>query len=250
MRLLADCGNTAIKLAVCDSGVLVDFRRLRPDVAELSGFFQPHDNAVDELVLLAGSHRNGELVRTWWSAIGRGRRMRVIGADLPLPDLGQYPGCGADRILAGIAGCYQLRKPLVVLDAGTATTFTAWRCDAAGTPRFLGGLILPGARICIAALASQAPALPAVEPLGPAASACQRDTVGAIAAAVGIGYGPMVAACLLKLGRETGIHDTLATGGNLGVIVDSLVIRPQDQRPALVLEGLDLFARGHLAPRE
>ena len=40
----------------------------------------------------------------------------------------------------------------------------------ASRPRFEGGLILPGARACLAGLSAQAPALPLVEPLPPDAT--------------------------------------------------------------------------------
>ena len=134
------------------------------------------------------------------------------------------------------------------VDAGTATTLSAWifhpeEAHLERTVRFAGGLILPGARSCIAGLAAQAPTLPLVEPLGPSASARQFSTTSAIAAAMGIGYGPMVAACLLKLERETGVHDWLATGGNCGLLIDSLVVPRLSYRPTLVLEGLEMLCR-------
>ena len=249
MRLLADCGNSTIKLAVAHEGWVWMSERLSPTEEALDGFFKPHAATVSEAAVLPGALSTATVLDAWWARVAQGRSVRRLGqAGLPLPDLGQYPQCGADRVVAGLVACTQERKSLVVIDAGTATTLSAWifhpeEAHLERTVRFAGGLILPGARSCIAGLAAQAPTLPLVEPLGPSASARQFSTTSAIAAAMGIGYGPMVAACLLKLERETGVHDWLATGGNCGLLIDSLVVPRLSYRPTLVLEGLEMLCR-------
>lgn len=249
MRLLADCGNSTIKLGLSQDGGIWQFERLTPRVEALSEFIKPFDRTITELVLMPGAKLNTALVENWWLTASKGRRVRMVGDEaLPVPDLGQYPNCGVDRVLAGLVGCVQERKSLVVIDAGTATTMSAWRYDGSDPDpltavEFRGGLILPGAASCAIGLAVQAPALPVVEVLGPDAHAMQYDTQGAIGAAIGIGYGPMVAACMLKLERETGIHDHIATGGNCGLIIASSVLPRLSYRPSLVLEGLELLCR-------
>lgn len=247
MRLLADCGNTTIKLALARDAGIWQFARLDPLPERLSAFIQPFERTIEELAVMPGAKANTQVLESWWAKAGRGRPIRLVGdAGLPVPDLGQYPNCGIDRVLSGLAACAQERKPLVVVDAGTATTITAWTWqpelgDPTQAVRFVGGLILPSARTCAAGLAAQAPALPIVEPLGPDAHACQRDTVGSIGAALGIGYGPMVAACLLKLERETAIRTIISTGGNTGLLIDSQVLPRLAYRPSLVLEGLEVL---------
>jgi pantothenate kinase type III len=249
MRLLADCGNSTIKLALAHEGGIWLSERLEPHEGALDAFLAPHAQAVSEVAVVPGARATTAILTTWWSRVGAGRPLRILGeAALPVPDLGQYPGCGADRVMAGLVAGQQERKSLVVIDAGTATTLSAWiyhpeAADALDSVRFGGGLILPGARTLVLALAAQAPSLPAVEPLGPSAHARQFSTSGAISAAIGIGYGPMVAACLLKLERETGIHAWLATGGNCGLLIDSLIVPRLSYRPSLVLEGLEMVCR-------
>jgi pantothenate kinase type III len=249
MRLLADCGNSTIKLGLAQDGGIWQFERLDPRVSALDEFIKPFDRTITELAVMPGAKANTALLENWWRRAGAGRRIRVVGdVSLPVPDVGQYPNCGIDRVLAGLVGCLQERRSLVVIDAGTATTITAWdystaNPDPIGAVHFRGGLILPGARSCAVGLTAQAPALPVAEVLGPDANACQFDTLGAIGAAIGIGYGPMVAACMLKLQRETGIHDHIATGGNCGLIIASSVMPRLSYRPSLVLEGLELLCR-------
>jgi len=247
VRLLADCGNTTLKLGVAAGSNVVAHERLPVGRASLNDFVARHGKEVRELVLLPGNRVHGDLVRAWWADTAPGRRVRVIGDDLVLPDYGQYATCGYDRVLAGAVTCAKEQRSVVVLDAGTATTITAWKwsidpSQVTGAPKFAGGLILPGAQACLDGLSAAAPALPHVSPFGPAATACQRDTVGAMSAAVGIGYGPMVAACLLKLQRETDIHEVVATGGNIALIVESRILPTSAHRPALVLSGMAFLA--------
>ncbi len=249
MRLLADCGNSTIKLALAQDGGLWQFERLDPKRERLDEFIKPFDRTITEIAVMPGAKTNTALVESWWSQVGNERKIRIVGEEkFPVPDLGQYPNCGADRVLAGLVGCAQERRSLVVIDAGTATTITAWefdrnQIDTLASVKFRGGLILPGAQACAIGLSAQAPALPVVDILGPDAHATQYDTHGAIGAAIGIGYGPMVAACMLKLERETGIHDHIATGGNCGLIINSSVLPRLSYRPSLVLEGLELLCK-------
>ena len=218
MILFADCGNTAVKCALGDGRV-----RLLPEPQRLSAWL--NQRSADELVLLPGATRTSDIVRTWWTG-----RLRVIGHDLPLPDRGQYPGMGVDRIVAGLA----VQGAAIVIDAGTATTLTAW--DASG--RCAGGLILAGPYAMIAGLAARAPALPAPEPMAASARAAQRDTNGAIAAAAGIGHPAMVAACVERLQQETGIARIIATGGGADELVRSGRLPQLEQKPWLVLDGM------------
>jgi pantothenate kinase type III len=243
--LLADCGNTSIKLALADGAGLLRHARVAPQAQAFAAFLGAEAGAVSGAVALPGSAAHAQLLARWWESAGGGRPLQRIGADLPLPDLGQYPGCGADRVLAGLAAGLRQRQSLVTVDCGTATTLGAWRVDASlvdaslsRAVRFAGGLILPGARACAAGLNRLAPALPLVEPLGPDAIAAQAETQGSIAAAIGIGYGPMVAACLCKLQRETGIRHAVLTGGGAEDLLRAQVLPRSALHPTLVLAGM------------
>jgi type III pantothenate kinase len=73
---------------------------------------------------------------------------------------------GADRIANAIAGTTLYPgENLVIVDFGTATTF----CAVAKNRDYLGGLIMPGLRISMEALASRAALLRQVEIMRPAA---------------------------------------------------------------------------------
>ncbi|MDG2615215.1 pantothenate kinase [Thermoleptolyngbya sichuanensis XZ-Cy5] len=77
-------------------------------------------------------------------------------ADVPLAKM--YPTFGIDRALTLWGAICSLGAPVLVIDAGTALTFTA--ADRANT--LLGGAILPGLRLQQQALAQDTAALPLV----------------------------------------------------------------------------------------
>ncbi|MDX2232626.1 MAG: pantothenate kinase [Leptolyngbyaceae cyanobacterium bins.349] len=75
--------------------------------------------------------------------------------DVPLP--GMYPTLGIDRALALWGAIATLGRPVLVIDAGTALTFTG-----ADQQRLVGGAILPGLRLQFAALGQKTAMLPAL----------------------------------------------------------------------------------------
>lgn len=213
--IVCECGNTAVK---CQHGG----ERVRLAPAAAADWLAARQAGV--LLLLPTAARTSSLMRAAWG----GRCVIVGSAELPLPDLGQYPGMGLDRIVAGLAA----GPGAIVVDAGTALTLTAWGADG----RCRGGLILPGARALAAGLAAAAPALPEARP-EPGLAACQRTTRGAIAAALGIALPAMAAACLERLRAESGCTRTVITGGDA-----ALLGLAGEERPWLVLEGLAMLA--------
>lgn len=97
---------------------------------------------------------------------------------LPRPDL-----TGPDRLLAAWAAASLHGRPVIVVDLGTATTVDA--VDADGF--FVGGAILPGLGLSVAALAEGTSRLPRVE-LDVPAEAIGTDTASAIQSGIVIGH--------------------------------------------------------------
>ncbi|MHC5068037.1 MAG: type III pantothenate kinase [Planctomycetota bacterium] len=197
MRLYADCGNTAIKLTTgADAPVL----RWQPPAPPPALFA-----AADELVLVASGAAQHQALMAAWA--GRGP-LRELGVDVPLPDCGQYPGLGRDRLCAGQAAVARLGSAAIVIDCGTATTLSAWASDG----HFRGGLILPGAAACLQGLHEAAPGLPLVEPVAEEPAPDQHETRAAIAAAMAIGYPAMIERCCQRLAAATGISACVVAG--------------------------------------
>ncbi len=76
-----------------------------------------------------------------------------------LPLTGLYPTLGIDRALALLGAGETVGYPVLVIDAGTALTFTG----ADAQQRLVGGAILPGLRLQLQSLAGGTAALPATQ---------------------------------------------------------------------------------------
>jgi type III pantothenate kinase len=84
--------------------------------------------------------------------------VRVITLEqIPLP--GTYPTLGVDRALALWGAGVTLSWPVLVIDAGTALTFTGADSDR----QLVGGAILPGLKLQLNSLAQGTAALPKIE---------------------------------------------------------------------------------------
>ncbi|MCL1468184.1 pantothenate kinase [Argonema galeatum] len=84
--------------------------------------------------------------------------VRVISLD-QVPLLGVYSTLGIDRALAVLGAGKTFGWPILVMDAGTAFTFTG--ADGAG--QLVGGAILPGLTLQVKSLAQGTAALPEIE---------------------------------------------------------------------------------------
>ena len=216
--LLVDAGNSYLKLTHCNAeGVLGASRKIHENDIGLSLF---EDHPFKHCVLLPGAERAAHR----WRALCQQNAevsLRIIGEDIPAPDLGQYATCGLDRICAGIGAVALLdadQEGVVVLDCGTATTVSAWAKREGSPPLFKGGLILPGAQSCMSGLCAAAPALPQNLPavLEPErVNALAHGTASAMQQAVTIGYPAMARACLDAVQSAAGFDGVLLTGGGL-----------------------------------
>ena len=178
------------------------------------------------------------------------RQRRVIRDDMPLAIDVDEPGrVGIDRLAAAAAAAL-LKDPdrgAVVVDCGTATTVDI--VSAAGV--FLGGAILPGPELLARALAEGTSRLQEVAALdrgGPPAMP-GRSTQAAIAAGIGWGLrgavSRLVAEAVAALG---GRADVFLTGGSRGIVRD--VLPDAVEVPDLVLHGIALAApRACVRPR-
>lgn len=231
--LVVDCGNTRYKFLQRDTSGCLSLSQPSSDPSEVVRAASSESGVL----LAAGAPRRLETLVTCaydhgWS----GAQVVIIGDGLPLPDMGQYAGCGVDRCCAGLAAARD--SSVIVCDFGTATTITAW----AQGPVFTGGLILPGYAACSSGLHYAAPALPnlALESakLGDV-NPLAHDTRSALQAGMAIGYPGMVAACLQEVQQASGIEQVVASGGGLSVI-------PARMRQGWRLDR-DLVLRGMLA---
>lgn len=150
---------------------------------------------------------------------------------------------GADRIANAIAAVHRHPgRDLIVVDLGTANTF----CAISRAKDYLGGVILPGLRISMDALAQRTAKLPAVEIVRPK-ELVGKTTVASIQS--GLYYG-----CLAGLREITRQIKTeclksqdalvIGTGGFSRLFAEEGVF--DEVVPDLVLRGLAMAFRSHL----
>lgn len=206
VRLLADCGNTSIKLARWPAGRAPELLPpCDPTPLALERLLGP-SSQFDELICIPVSASHTATLGEWWGE----RPMRRLGHELRAPDFGQYPTCGLDRVCAGLAAVKR-HGPCVVVDAGTAVTVSVWQADAEHLPKFGGGMIIPGPRACLHGLIDLAPALPhpqiEVIPEDP----LQHTTDGALQSPFGC-YHEWIQACTSRVTAACGLQCLVASG--------------------------------------
>lgn len=147
---------------------------------------------------------------------------------------------GVDRWLALIAAWNRLRRPVCVVDAGTAVTVDVVAADG----RHRGGLIVPGFDLACALLESRTAGIRAGE--GSPAPALGDSTASCVANGALLGVLGMVNRALDIMGAECeGDGVLVVTGGSAPALLPHL---PRDARhvPDLVFEGMELVDREHL----
>ncbi|MBY6925153.1 type III pantothenate kinase [Clostridium botulinum] len=104
---------------------------------------------------------------------------------------------GADRIVNAVAAHEIYKKPLIIIDFGTATTFCAVTKEA----NYLGGTICPGIKISSDALFDKAAKLPRVELVKTPGVIC-KNTVASIQSGIIYGYAGQVDYIVSKMKKE------------------------------------------------
>jgi type III pantothenate kinase len=130
--------------------------------------------------------------------------------------------------------------PVIVVDFGTALTFTA--VDERGV--IMGVNIVPGLQTAIKALFMNTSKLPEVELKLPE-SALGKNTIHAIQAGVLYGYTGLVKGMLEAIKNETGVKFTIVATGGLSSILTSLEGEFDEVDRNLTLEGLRLITEAN-----
>lgn len=144
---------------------------------------------------------------------------------------------GADRVCDAVAVSSLYGAPAIVIDFGTATTFSA--VDSEGA--FIGGAIAPGVMAAGEALFSKASKLPRVDIAKPK-SAIGKNTVTAMQSGLFFGTIGMVEEIVRRMKEELGDPSALvvATGGLARLVaMETSVIETVD--PDLTLKGLRII---------
>jgi len=116
---------------------------------------------------------------------------------------------GVDRLVNAVAAYHIHRCPLIIVDFGTATTFSAVSLRG----EYLGGAIAPGIKMSLDSLHEKTASLPQVE-LSPPESVIGRDTVTNIQSGIIYGFAELAAGIIKRMKVELSSEAyVIATGG-------------------------------------
>lgn len=242
MLLTSDIGNTNITLGLFDNEALVEEFRLASDKdlsleeyeVLLKSLFK--DFKIDGCII--GSVVE-ELNNKFSSAVKNVFNIEPVfltnKINTGVKIKTDFPDeVGADRI-ANAAGAYILyKKPTIVVDFGTATTFDIINAEG----EFIGGMIAPGINLQMKVLNKFTSKLPRID-VAISSKAIGHNTTDAILSGVIRGTACMIDGLVQQCEKELGQKAVLvATGGYSGLIANYMK-RPFDFiNPTLTLEGL------------
>jgi type III pantothenate kinase len=231
MLLAIDIGNTNIVLGVFERGELVRSWRLQTlrertsdELALLvHGLFMQARIEPSRITGIVLGSVVPPLTTTAVGMVWRYFEKRLLVVDpatnAGMPVLYANPSeVGADRIVNAIAAYEEYgkdgRRPLIVCDFGTATTFDA--VSAKG--EYLGGAICPGVTISADALFQRAARLPRIDVRKPS-TVVGRTTVGAMESGLFYGYVGMVEGLVRRMSDELGGNAVCVATGGLATII-------------------------------
>jgi len=148
---------------------------------------------------------------------------------------------GADLVANAVAAYSKVQDACIVVDFGTATTFSA----VAKEGEFLGVAIAPGIEVAADALSSKTAQLPHVRLVLPS-KAIGKNTVHSMQSGLVIGYIGLVEKMICCIRDELGGRaEVIATGGSSSIIAP-LTTEINSINPELTLDGLRLIGERNL----
>lgn len=250
MLLVIDIGNSDITIGLHNDEIWIHRWRIptiveRPEIfygVRLGDFFLEAGlkvSVVDKVVLSSVvPDMTDKIVKVVQSLFSK--QSIVLGPDLykklPIDVLNPYE-IGSDLVSNALAAHFMVKKNCVVVDFGTALTFTGVSADG----KILGVAIAPGIKTAFRALSQNTAKLfdvPVERPNG----SLGVNTVKAIQAGVMHGYEGMVRHMLIKTKAEIGTDTVSIATGGLSVVVTHLHDAFDFIEPDLTLNGLKKIA--------
>lgn len=144
---------------------------------------------------------------------------------------------GEDRMINALAAWHRYKKPAIIADFGTATTFDV----VSGQGVYRGGAIAPGINLSLEALHQAAAKLPNIAVSKPD-RAIGRTTESAMQAGIYFGYLGLIERLIAEIKAEMQESAIVIATGGLGGFFAKATPTIDDYLPDLTMEGLRLTA--------
>ena len=250
MLLAIDIGNTNIVLGVYGEGGWLHQWRIHTDRDKMSDEYAVLLRSLLQETGLQGEHLGRvalcsvvpPLTNVIAETVNRvlGHKPLIIGPGVRtgIRVRTENPAeVGGDLVANAVAAYERLRTNCVVVDFGTATTFTA----VAAPGDLMGVAIAPGLTTSASALAEKTSQLPRIQLLPPP-SAIGRNTIHSMQSGLVLGHVGMIKELVSRMSAELGSGtQAIATGGLSGVLAPLAgCFVAVDQ--SLTLDGVRLIA--------
>ena len=241
--LLIDAGNTRIKCAVLNNGVLHDHVTMHTAVEQTPRELLRRESPERVLISNVAGNAVGEKIAKWvftaWSIVPELIKVRedVAGVTTHYDDITKL---GVDRWLAVLAGYSVANSTVAIVDAGTALTLDY----VSGNGVHLGGSIAPGLNLMLDSLTRNTARLylDRVQPTnGIATNTASAISTGCIDALIG----GIERALNNFSATQNEQPQWLITGGGAAQIMELCQVKFRHV-PDLVLQGLALAAEPDL----
>ncbi len=248
MLLAVDIGNSNIVFGLYDSGEWVNHWRIQTDPDKTADEYEVifrslvsnEDGGVKQVEGIIICSVVPTLVNPFMEMLANlfSKQPALLEASiynlLPVKVLNPNQ-IGTDLVANSVAAFTKFGKNTMVIDFGTALTFTTIGNNA----EILGVAIAPGLKTAIHALASNTAQLPYVQ-LDTPPSVLGDNTVHAIQSGVVIGYCGLVDSIIEKTREELGGYLTVVATGGLGKKIAPMTNSINHMEPLLTLNGLQI----------
>lgn len=143
---------------------------------------------------------------------------------------------GTDLVANAVAAHNQFSGNCIVVDFGTALTFTVIKADG----NLLGVTIAPGLKTAMASLSQKTAQLPNIE-LAIPPSCIGKNTVHAMQAGIVLGYKGLIESLLKGMKKELNGETTIIATGGLSSVMLPLIDLFDHHEPMLTLDGLKII---------
>ena len=228
MILAIDMGNTNIVIGCIDDDKTYFVERLSTDRSQTALEYAVGFKTVLDIYNIDSSRIEGAIISSvvppltnvLSDAVSKiiGKRPLIVGPGLKTGlniHMDNPKQVGSDLIVDAVAGISEYGAPLIIIDMGTATTMSIIDKNK----NYCGGVIIPGVRISMDALASRAAQLFKVS-LEKPDSVIGKNTSDCMESGLVLGNASCIDGMIDRFHEEIGYETkVIATGGLAGVII-------------------------------
>lgn len=249
MLLAIDIGNTHIVIGCFREDKLVFEARIATDKArtsdqygvEIKNMLEAYGIGIEEIgdcIICSvvppvfNAVRSGVIKITGKQPLVVGKGLKT-GLDIRMDVPSQV---GSDRIVIAVAALARYEPPLILIDMGTATTLEVIE------PKnlYLGGVILPGARVSLEALTARTAQLPGIN-LDTPGNIIGKNTVDCMRSGIMYGTAAMLDGLLDRMEKELGHPSKVIATGGVAPYMVSLCRHHIAVERDLLLQGLNVI---------